>query len=149
MPLQVLLYLFNVYGHQNKLIRDDLIECVFAGMMKENTPYEEILRHYPINLEENVRGEQQMCDKLNEFLKESQQYLHFPIENETIPLGQELLTPKTIVDLKSFALLIGWFCLFYMFASFSPDFSIKKKLFPTKINPSLVILPPELNSIKF
>ena len=112
-PLQAVLHSAYNYGHEYEQIINELFDCIFGAMMEENTPYEEILDldYHPFNRDKNVTDEQQICDKLNEFLKDSQQYLHLPIENEKIPLRQELLTPKTIVDLKPFALLIGWLFL--------------------------------------
>ena len=111
-PLQAVLNNAYNYGHEYEQIINELFDCIFGAMMEENTPYEEILDldYHPFNRgDEN--DEQQICDNLNKFLKDSQQYLHLPIENEKIPLRQELLTLKTIVDLKPFALLIGWLFL--------------------------------------
>ena len=95
-PLHALLDRFNLYGHEQELIRNDLIKSVFGGMMNEDTPYERILTCR--SNEEEISAEQQMCNELNEHLKNSQQYFHVPLENERIALSQELLTPKTVMD---------------------------------------------------
>ena len=92
-PLRALLYQFNQYEHEQKLITKDLIQSVFGGIMNENTPYEKILTYH--DSEEEVSSEQQMCDKLNEHRKHSQQ--------------MKRLTLETTMDLKPFALEIGCF----------------------------------------
>ena len=112
-PLRSLLHQFNLYEHEYKLIRKELFESVFGGIMKENTPYKKILAYHPSTSEEEISTEQQICDKLNEHLKDSnsQLHLHLPVTNERITLSRQLLTLGTPVDLKPFALLIGC-CLF-------------------------------------
>ena len=90
-PLRALLYRFNEYGHEQKLIRKELIQSVFGGIMKENTPYEKIL----VPSEVKVISEQKMCDKLNKHLKGSQH--------------MKRLTLESPMDLKPFALEIGCF----------------------------------------
>ena len=101
-PLRALLYRFNEYGHEQKLIRKELIQSVFGGIMKEKTPYEKILVYHPVNYhtsnsEVKVSSEQKMCDKLNKHLKGSQH--------------MKRLTLESPMNLKPFALLIGC-CLF-------------------------------------
>ena len=105
-PLRSLLYEFNQYGHEQEMIRKELIQSVFGGIMNENTPYEKILTHHPFDeFEVEVSSEQKMCDKLNKHLKDSQQHLHSSI---TSPHAQ-LLTLESPMDLKPFALEIGCF----------------------------------------
>ena len=115
-PLCALLHRFNQYEHEQELIRKELIESVFGGLMNENTPYEQILTYHPVNYHTSdsevkvlkwtfnsdmkVSSEQQMCDELNEHRKHSQQ--------------MKRLTLETTMDLKPFALEIGCF-LFYRF----------------------------------
>ena len=97
-PLCALLHRFNQYEHEQELIRKELIEGVFGGLMNENTPYEKILTYH--DSEEEVSSEQQMCDKLSEHRKHSQH--------------MKRLTLESPVDLKPFVLIIGCF-LFYRF----------------------------------
>ena len=102
-PLRALLHRFNQYEHEQELIRKELIQSVFGGIMNENTPYEKILTYH--NSEEKVSSEQQMCDKLNKHLKDSQQHLHSTITSS----HPQLLTLESPMDLKPFALEIGCF----------------------------------------
>ena len=97
-PLRALLHRFNQYGHEQELIRKDLIQSVFGGIMNENTPYEQILVYHLVDYHTSklkVSSEQQMCDKLNEHRKHSQH--------------MKRLTLESPVDLKPFALEIGCF----------------------------------------
>ena len=112
-PLRSLLHQFNLYEHEYKLIRKELFESVFGGIMKENTPYKKILAYHPFTSKSEAVGstEQQICNKLNEHLKDSQLHLHLPFMNERITLARQLLTLETPVDMKPFALEIGC-CLF-------------------------------------
>ena len=110
-PLRALLHLFDQYGHEQKMIRKELIESVFGGIMNENTPYEKVLTHHPFDSEFEVKisSEQKMCDELNEHLKDSQLHLDLPFMNKKITLARQLLTLESPMDLKPFALKIGCF----------------------------------------
>ena len=99
-PLHTLLNRF-VYLRDQKLIGNELMKSVLGRILKPNTPYDTILKCHPINPGVNVQVgcEQQICDKLNEYLE------HLP------SMDHPLLTLKTPVDLKHLALEIGC-CLF-------------------------------------
>ena len=102
-------FLYQLYGrgfHLTK-IKKDLLDSVFGGIMKENTPYDEIIKCHPFNSKLEASIGQQICDRLNEHLKDPQLHLHLPILDRRLTLTQQLLTPNTLMDLKPFALLIG------------------------------------------
>lgn len=96
------------------MLRNELMESIFGEIMKENTPYEKILTFHPFSTaEERIVREQLICDEMNKYLKHSYLHLQLPIVKTHIALSRPRLTLKTLVDLKLFALKIGYrFCVF-------------------------------------
>lgn len=109
-PLDALLKAFNE-GSKHQWIRKEMVKSIFGEMLEENTPYNEILTHHPINSELTISSEQQICDKLNRHVKHHLQNEH----------GSQLkLTLETLVDLKPFADLIGLPSFMIFDSKFSP-----------------------------
>ena len=107
------------YGYDYKFVRKALTGSVFSHMLSRKTPFDVILNYERLskeatNTNDEVIGMREMCDNLNKYRKKVEVQTarnERRNENKRMKFAEPRLTFETLVDLKPFGLMIGWFSM--------------------------------------